>query len=183
MAEHYQIELAEIVRGCCENEPRSQSLLYKELYGLAMNTAMRYSRDEDDAANIVTAGFVKMFRNIRSYDAGKGNIHGWLKKIIINEALDFLKVRQKFSRYEEVDETAAAIADSGMTEKLGAEELLELTRMLPLTTQTVFNMYVLEGYTHREIAGMLGISDGTSKWHLNQARKFLQQEIINLSTT
>ncbi|MBN8699631.1 MAG: sigma-70 family RNA polymerase sigma factor [Chitinophagales bacterium] len=176
-----QSELREIIRGCCENQPRSQSLLYKELYRLAMNTAMRYSRDEDDAANIVTAGFVKMFRNIKAFDAGKGTIHGWLKKIIINEALDFLKVRQKFSRYEEVDETTPGIADSGMTEKLGATELLELTRMLPVTTQTIFNMYVIEGYTHREIAGMLGISDGTSKWHLNQARKFLQREITNLS--
>lgn len=183
MAVQNQTDLSEVIRGCCENKSRAQSILYKELYGLAMNTAMRYSRDEDDAANIVTAGFVKMFRNIKSFDAGKGSIHGWLKKIIINEALDFLKVRQKFSRYEEVEESAVAIADSGMTEKLGAEELLELTRMLPLTTQTVFNMYVLEGFTHREIASILGISDGTSKWHLNQARKLLQQEIINLSNT
>jgi RNA polymerase sigma-70 factor (ECF subfamily) len=101
-----QIELSKIIRGCCENDPRCQSQLYKELYGLAMNTAMRYSRDEDDAANIVTAGFIKIFRSIKSFDDTKGIFFGWVKRIIINEALDFLKLRKKFSRYEEVEEKA-----------------------------------------------------------------------------
>lgn len=180
MAVSNQSDLSEVIRGCCENESRAQSMLYKELYGLAMNTALRYSRDEDDAANIVTAGFVKMFRNIKSYDASKGNIYGWLKRIIINEALDFLKVRQKFSRYEEVEESAAVIADSEMTEKIDAAELLELIRTLPATIQTVFNMYVVEGYTHKEIGSITGMSEGTSKWYLSQARKILQNEIMNL---
>lgn len=77
MTENAQTDLSEIIRGCCNNEPIAQAQLYKELYALAMNTAMRYSRDEDDAANIATAGFVKMFRSIKSLDETKGSFYGW----------------------------------------------------------------------------------------------------------
>lgn len=177
-----QKDLSAIIQECLTNNQQAQAQLYRELYGLAMHTAMRYSRDEDDAANIVALAFVKMFRSLHSFNSTKGSIQGWLKKIVINEALDFLKANQKFGRYEELEATAVSIVDNELTDNLSAAELLELIRMLPPATQAVFNLFVIEGYSHKEIAAIAGISEGTSKWHLSNARKYLQTEIINLNS-
>jgi RNA polymerase sigma factor (sigma-70 family) len=144
-----------------------------------MQTAMRYSRDEDDACNIVTLAFVKLFRSLQSYDSSKGAVHAWIKRIVINESLDFIKSRQKFSQYEEIETTTQPVVDNALVEKLSAAELLQLIRQLPPATQTVFNLYAIEGYNHREIAKMVGISEGTSKWHLSNARKLLQEQILD----
>lgn len=172
-----QTDLTVIIDGCRENDPRAQSQLYRQMYEFAMQIAMRYSRDEDDAANIVTLAFVKMFKSILSFDASKGSIHNWLKTIIIHEAVDFIKSWKKGNIIEDTEEAVVLMRDNGLIEKLTASELLELIRALPEATLAVFNLYVMEGYNHKEIASMIGISEGTSKWHLSNARKKLQEKI------
>lgn len=146
-----------------------------------MAIAMRYATDEQEAADILAHAFVKMFRSIRSFDASKGNFHGWLKKIVINESLDHIKQRSRFTNLElnEVEEPAV---NNSILEKIDAAAILQLVRQLPPATHAVFVLYAMDGYTHKEIATQLNISEGTSKWHLSEARKMLQQKISAINS-
>jgi RNA polymerase sigma-70 factor (ECF subfamily) len=141
-----------------------------------MAIAMRYAIDENEAADILSHAFVKMFRSIQSFDESKGNFHGWLKRIVINESLDHIKQRSKFASLE-IDEAEEPSINNGIVEKIDAASILQLIRQLPRATHAVFVLYAIDGYTHKEIATHLGISEGTSKWHLSEARKILQQKI------
>jgi RNA polymerase sigma-70 factor (ECF subfamily) len=146
-----------------------------------MAITLRYALDEHEAADIMSIAFVKMFRSIHSFDRAKGNFHGWLKKIIINEALDHIKKRSKFSTQEITDAEELHI-NNAIIEQTDAAAILQLIRQLPPATHAVFVLYAIDGYTHKEIAGKLSISEGTSKWHLSEARKNLQQKIISIKT-
>jgi len=141
-----------------------------------MAIAMRYAADEHEAADILGQAFVKMFRSIHSFDVTKGNFHGWLKKIIINEALDQIKQRSRFTSLE-LDTAEEPFVNNSIIEKTDAAAILQLVRQLPPATHAVFVLYAIDGYTHKEIATQLNISEGTSKWHLSEARKILQQKI------
>lgn len=143
-----------------------------------MAIAMRYSRDEHDAADIMSLAFVKMFRSLHTFDATKGNLYGWVKRIIINEALDHIKQRSRFSNQELSDDEESHIGNT-IIEKMDADGLMLLIKQLPPATHAVFVMYVVDGYTHQQIAKQLAISDGTSKWHLSEARKILQKKLSN----
>jgi RNA polymerase sigma factor (sigma-70 family) len=147
-----------------------------------MAIAMRYSRDQSDAADIMSHAFVKVFRSLASFDSSKGNLHGWVKQIIIHEALDHIKQRSRFSN-EELAEAAEPVIDNKAIEKMDAEGLRLLMKQLPPATHAVFVLYVVDGYTHQQIADELKISTGTSKWHLSEARKILQQKLANYKQT
>lgn len=137
---------------------------------------MRYALDEQDAAGILSHAFVKMFRSIASFDSAKGNIHGWLKKIIINEALDQIKQRSRFSSRELTEADEPEIPNEAIRQA-DAAAILQLIRRLPPATHAVFVLYAIDGYSHKEVASRLNISEGTSKWHLSEARKILQQQL------
>lgn len=141
-----------------------------------MAIAMRYAADEHEAGDILGHAFVKMFRSINSYDETKGNFHGWLKKIVINEALDHIKLRSRFTSLE-LDMAEEPFVNNSIIEKTDAAAILQLVRQLPPATHAVFVLYAIDGYAHKEIAAQLNISEGTSKWHLSEARKILQQKI------
>ncbi|MDP4150722.1 MAG: sigma-70 family RNA polymerase sigma factor [Bacteroidota bacterium] len=150
--------------------------MYRQLYGFAMAIAMRYAADEHEAADILGHAFVKMFKSIGSFDPKKGNFHGWLKRIIINESLDLIKRRSRFSSLE-ADAAEEPFVHNHIIEKIDAAGILRLVRQLPPATHAVFVLYAIDGYSHREIAEQLNIREGTSKWHLSEARKILQQKI------
>lgn len=141
-----------------------------------MTIAMRYAVDEHEAADILGHAFVKMFRSIHSFDATKGNFHGWLKKIIINESLDHIKQRSRFTSLE-LDTAEEPFINNSIIEKTDAAAILQLVRQLPPATHAVFVMFAIDGYSHKEIASQLNISEGTSKWHLSEARKTIQQKL------
>ena len=146
------------------------------MYGFAMTIAMRYAVDEHEAADVLGHAFVKMFRSIHSFDATKGNFHGWLKKIVINESLDQIKQRSRFTSLE-LDTAEEPFVSNSIIEKTDAVEILQLVRQLPPATHAVFVLYAIDGYSHKEIALQLNISEGTSKWHLSEARKIIQQKL------
>ena len=141
-----------------------------------MTVAMRYSRDEHDAADIMSLAFVKLFKSIASFDETKGNFHGWVKRIIINEALDHIKQQARFSttEFENADEP---IINNAIVEATDAAEIMHFIKQLPPATHAVFVLYAIDGFPHKEIAQQLGISEGTSKWHLSEARKNLQKKL------
>jgi RNA polymerase sigma-70 factor (ECF subfamily) len=144
-----------------------------------MAIALRYALDEHEAAEILANAFVKMFRSIQTFDAAKGNFHGWLKRIIINEALDQIKLRSRFSSLE-LEAADEPHINNSIIEKTEAAAIMQLIKQLPPATHAVFLLYAIDGYTHKEIATQLNISEGTSKWHLSEARKILQQKLTSI---
>ncbi len=167
-----------LIDGCIENNRRAQEALYREFYSFAMTIALRYARDDHDAADILSHAFVKIFKSIRSFDPGKGNLHGWIKKIVINEGLDHIRSRERFSTAMEVADAEEPAVSNAAIAEMGADEIMMIIQKLPPATHAVFVLYAIDGFNHREIAGKLGISEGTSKWHLSEARKTLQQLLM-----
>ena len=141
-----------------------------------MTVALRYSRDEHDAADIMSLAFVKLFKSIASFDETKGNFHGWVKRIIINEALDHIKQRARFSTTE-LENAHEPLINNAIVEATDAAEIMHFIKQLPPATHAVFVLYAIDGFPHKEIAQQLGISEGTSKWHLSEARKNLQKKL------
>jgi RNA polymerase sigma factor (sigma-70 family) len=170
-----------VIEGCINNDRRAQELLYKQFYGPMVSLCIRYTRNEEDALEVLHNGFLKVFKHMATYDAGKASLYTWIKTIMVNSAIDFIRSRQKFKNNVELKEMHdVAGMDNEAVQRMGTTELLQLVRKLPHATQTVFNLYVVEGYNHREIAEILGISDGTSKWHLSEARRQLQQLLLTM---
>jgi len=170
-----EIDIQEMLDGSLANKRKAQEALFRHFYGFAMSIALRYSRDEMDAADIVSRAFVKIFKSIHSFDSSKGSLHAWIKKIVVNEGLDHIKSRTRFSDNVELETVPEPPINNSVIEKMGAEEIMEIVKKLPPATHAVFVLYAVEGYNHREIGQKQNISEGTSKWHLSEARKFLQQ--------
>jgi RNA polymerase sigma-70 factor (ECF subfamily) len=169
--------IKDLLEGSLANKRRAQEGLFRQFYSFAMTVALRYSRDEMDAADIVSQAFVKIFKSINSYDPQKGSLHAWIKRIVINEGLDHIKSRNRFSENVELETVPEPEIKSAVLEQMGAEEIMDLVKKLPPATHAVFVMYAVEGFNHREIAEKLKISEGTSKWHLSEARKMLQKQL------
>lgn len=174
------VDFYSLIQGCLANDRKAQEQLYRELYSFAMHIALRYARDESDASEIMSAAFLKVFRSIHAFDSTKGSIHAWLKRIVINEALDHIKQRNKFATMELEGAEEPGIENT-VTEKIDMAAIMALIRQLPPATHSVFVLYVTEGYSHKEIAEICGISEGTSKWHLSEARRILKQQLSNIN--
>ena len=163
----------DLINGCIQNSRQAQELLYKRFYGPMAALCLRYTRNEEDAIEVLHNGFLKVFRNMHTYDAAKATLYTWIRKIMVNSAIDHIRQRNKFSVIE-LEKAEEPGIDADAVSRLSAAELLRLVKKLSPATQTVFNLYVVEGYNHREIANLVGISEGTSKWHLSEARRQLQ---------
>lgn len=169
-----------ILEGCIKNDRKAQETLYREFYGPMMLICMRYTRNEEDAIEVLHNGFLKAYKHLASYDATKASLYTWMKTIVVNSAIDFLRSQQKFKNNIQLTEVIEPNIDNDAIHRMSAAELLVIVRRLPNATQTVFNLYVVEGYNHREIGELLGISEGTSKWHLSEARKQLQKLLLSM---
>lgn len=169
----------ELINGCINNNRRAQEQLYQRFYGPMSAICLRYTRNEEDAIEVLHNGFMKVYKNIHSYDGSKASLYTWIRKIMVNSAIDFIRQRSRFS-VSELEKAEEPRIDAEAVHRLSAQELLKLVQQLSPATQTVFNLYVIEGYNHREIANLVGISEGTSKWHLSEARRQLQKLLETL---
>ncbi|MFT3907787.1 MAG: sigma-70 family RNA polymerase sigma factor [Ferruginibacter sp.] len=167
----------EIIKGCIKGERKAQEQLYKDYYEAMASLCMRYTKNEQDAVEVLNNGFLKVFINIHRYEPGKASLYTWIRTIVVNSCLDFLKLKEKKTTHDELIEAEVVHIDAEAINKMKTTELLYFIRQLPAATKAVFNLYVMEGYNHKEIAQVLGISEGTSKWHLSEARKNLKQMI------
>lgn len=165
-----------IIEGCRQGNRKAQEALYKAYYKTLMAICLRYTKNEDDAVEVLNNGFLKVFQNIRRYDAAQAGLYTWMRTVVINACLDFVKKKTKAEPHRELNEADVHVPADAVN-KMKAAELLQLIRSLPPATAAVFNLYVMEGYNHKEIATRLSISEGTSKWHLSEARKQLQQKL------
>jgi RNA polymerase sigma factor (sigma-70 family) len=166
-----------IISGCKAGNRKAQEQLYRSYYRVMMNLCLRYTKNEMEALEALNTGFYKVFKNLHRYDGAKASLYTWIRTIVINSCLDLIKVQQSQSETGELDQAASVHVPPFVISKMSAAEILQLVRQLPPATQAVFNLYVMEGYTHAEIAALTNISEGTSKWHLSEARKKLQKMI------
>jgi len=168
-----------IIAGCKKGDRRSQEELYRILSPVMYGLCLKYADNKDDAKDIMQDGFIKVFQKIEQYRS-EGSFEGWVKRIMINTALE--KLRSDTETYS-LDEKTNLIEDSQtvtILEMLSAEELLALVQQLTTQYRIVFNLFAIEGYNHKEISEMLGISEGTSKSNLSRARSILQEKISEL---
>ena len=171
-------ELEQLIQGCARNERSAQEKLYKLFYPRMMGVVRRYIDDEMQAEEVLNNGYLRAFQKIQQYTF-QGSFEGWLRKIVFHAVSDYVKQNIRYSEkvlLVEKDE----MVHKDHADKLYYNQLLQLVHGLPDATRTVFNMYVMEGYSHKEIGKMLGISEGTSKWHLSEGRRNLKDKIEKL---
>ena len=155
----------------------SQKALYDRLAPRMFPLCMRYVSDRDIAADILQEGFITLFTRLDSYK-GNGSFEGWARRIFVTTALMSLRKKDALKMSEELDAVRGMKADlPSQGQNIGYKELMKLVMSLPTGFRTVFNMYAIEGYTHKEISEMLGISETTSRTQLSRARIWLQNKI------
>lgn len=186
-------KLFEIIEGCIRGDRKWQQKLYETFYGKMLGVCLRYTKDREDALDVLQDGFVKVFTSIKTY-GNTGSIEGWIRRIMINTAIDFFRRNKKmnvFANSEYVEHNGEEIKDSDSEDEekfqnISPNEIMEAVQQLTPQYRTVFNMYVVDGFTHKEIAEQLGISEGTSKSNFAKARKklkhFLSNKIKTVST-
>jgi RNA polymerase sigma-70 factor (ECF subfamily) len=167
----------DLIDGCIRNERRAQESLYKKYCGAMLTLCISYVKNEEDAIEVVQDGFLKVFQQISRFDSSKSSIYTWIRTIILRTAIDSLRKRNQKQEAVEWKEAYDPAISAEAVQRMSSEEILYLLHKLPETTRAVFNLYVVEGFNHREIGDLLEISEGTSKWHLSEARKSLSKSI------
>lgn len=165
----------ELVEGCVKNDRYSQELLYRRFFPQVMSMCLRYTRDREVALEIINRGFLRVFKKIHTFQ-GKGSLEGWVKKLVFHALADYFRKQPKRHKVVFLDKHDKQVGEEAL-QKMYVEDLMLLVDELPPMSQRVFRLFAIEGYTHREIAKHLEISEGTSKWHLSNARKKLKKLI------
>ena len=170
-----------ILKGCKEGKRSAQKQLYDQYVSVMFAICLRYAKSQDEAEDLLQEGFLKVFQSINSFRQ-QGSLEGWIKRIMVNHALNHYKKTRKSLFFEDVDEiNELEILDrdeeNELTEPIQPEKLLEFIQSLPEGYKMVFNLYVFENYGHKEIAATLNISENTSKTQLMKARRHLQKKV------
>jgi RNA polymerase sigma factor (sigma-70 family) len=170
-------ETEKLIEGCVKGERQSQNHLYLLLMPKMFGVCLRYSRNREEAEEVLQEGFIKVFEFIHQYKF-TGSFEGWVRKIMVNCALQRYRNNKQMHAIVTI-ETAGVnqIGNEDILSQISAKELLKMVQQLSPAYRTIFNLYVFEGLKHREIAEHLGISEGTSKSNLSDARAFLQKAV------
>jgi RNA polymerase sigma-70 factor (ECF subfamily) len=169
----------ELIKGCIKRDPACQRVLFEQFAGKMMTVCLRYGRDAMEAEDMMQEGFIRVFSYIDQFKF-EGSFEGWIRRIVVNSALKHLhKKRLDFKEINDTSEQSPRV-DPYAYSSLGEDELMKLIHQLPDGYRTIFNLNVVEGYSHEEIAKMLDIQPSTSRSQLVKARKMLQNQILNL---
>lgn len=164
----------ELIDGCRNADRLAQKCLYDRYAGKMYGIAMRYTKHQDEAVEILNNAFLKVFTSLQKYE-DQNNLGGWIAKIVFNTAIDFVRQHVKYKKVMEFDVEKETPINNSALNNLNTEDIYALIQQLPTASRTVFSLYVIDGYKHKEVAQMLGITEGTSKWHLAYARQELQK--------
>ena len=165
----------EIIKGCIKKKKKYQKLLFDQYAPVLMAVCMRYSHDRQSAEDILQDGFIKIFDNLKKFRF-EGSLEGWMKRIMVNTALNHYRANLKSLYHQDIDEISDVLPSSkDMYADLQAKDIMALVQKLPPGYRTVFNMFDIEGFSHKEIAAKLGITENTSKTQLLKARKMLRR--------
>jgi RNA polymerase sigma-70 factor (ECF subfamily) len=168
----------EILDSCIKNDRKAQEYLYKKFHGALWSICMRYITNKEEALEVLNDGYLKIFQNIKKFNENLSTLYTWMSRIMINTAIDFIR-RKKTLKFTPVHELQAENEDTidDIPDIYTEQQLVHFINQLPQTTKLVFNLYVVEGYTHEEIAGFLDITNSTSRWHVTEAKKRLRDII------
>ncbi len=175
-------EIKEIIDGCIRSEKRAQDRLYKKFSSLLFGICLRYTKNKMEAQDVLQDVFVKIYNNIHTYHHD-GSFEGWMRRIAVNTSITNYRRNLKHAYQADVDDVVRSKDEPVYAEDLEytAEEMMNCIQKLPLGYKTVFNLYVVEGYMHKEIGDMLGIDVNTSKSQLSRAKTYLQKELEAIS--
>jgi RNA polymerase sigma factor (sigma-70 family) len=170
------LEHSELIEACKKGDRIAQKNLYNIFSKKMYMVCLRYTKSQQEAEDVLQESFIKIFRNLNGY-RGDSRFSYWIKRVVINTALNSQRKKLYMYPMVDIDEVKNISGSNKALSDFNLEELLSLIRELPAGCQTVFNLFAIEGYSHREIAEMLEVSEGTSKSQFARARKLLQQKI------
>lgn len=170
----------ELVDACLRNERSAQKALYERFSGQMMAVCLRYAGNTSDASDMMQEGFIKVFEKLGQYK-GDGALGAWVRRIMINSALIQIRKEKRHAFHEDIDDSIGLENEQfSVLEQMAAEEILTLVSLLPDGYRTVFNLYAIEGYSHKEIAESLGITESTSKTQFHKAKIQLRHQLKQL---
>ncbi|MDR0699936.1 MAG: sigma-70 family RNA polymerase sigma factor [Tannerella sp.] len=169
----------QLIKGCINGDRKAQKVLYDKYSRKMMGVCLRYVKDTEDARDLMQEGFIKLFTNLGTY-TGNGSFDGWVRKIFVNCALERLRHHDILRDAGDIDDAnCAEIPDETFVSKISSDELMSYVKSLPDGYRMVFNMFAIEGYSHKEISEKLHILESTSRSQYARARKLLQKMILN----
>lgn len=171
-------DIKNIIKGCLTGNRRDQELLYRRHAAKLYAVCLQYSGNDEEARDILQEGFIKIFENLINYKY-EGSFEGWMRRIVVNTALEKYRSKHSLYRVDDIDLIPEPEADPDNEDYTGIEavDLLGIIRELPPKYRMVFNLYAIEGYSHKEIGQMANISEGTSKSNLSRAREILKKKV------
>jgi len=169
-----------LIQQCKNGDLKHLEMLYKHFYGYAMGVGLRYSNNRDDALEVVNDAFIKAFGDIKNYHADKP-FKAWLRRIIVNTAIDRYRKERKYLVNIDLDDAMHIGYQAMVLQQLNANDILKLLDQLPGAHRMVFNLYAIEGFSHREIGEIMNITEGASKSQLSRARTILKEQVLKTS--
>ena len=170
---------AQLIQACINGDRYSQSRLYEQFAPKMFGVCMRYSKNREEAEEIMQEGFVQVFKSLHTFKYA-GSFEGWIRKIMVYSAIQHYRTKSKMYQVVDIENSQAVeMGNEEIIARLQKKELLKLVQALPTSYRMVFNLYVFEGMKHREIAEELGISEGTSKSNFFDAKRLLQKAVTN----
>ncbi|MCS4434579.1 RNA polymerase sigma factor [Aquiflexum gelatinilyticum] len=168
------MEESEIIAGCIKNDPYTQRCLFDRHYKRTFHMAMRYLANYHDTEDVLSVSYTKIFKNIRQFEnRGDGSFQKWINTVVINEAIRFLKSKRALLFQEDEELLTLNVSFTDNSDLLDTEEVSQVLESMPKGYRTVFNLFAIEGYSHKEIAEMLQINENTSKSQLSKARNYM----------
>lgn len=167
---------SDLIKGSIEGDPKMQQALYQKYAPKMYAVCLRYAGNNDDAQDLLQEGFIKVFRNLEKY-RHEGSFEGWMRRIFVNTSIEQYRRKVHLNSISEQEERGIEDASVSVLDQLAERDIVQLVQELSPGYRAVFNLYVIEGYSHKEIAELLSISEGTSKSQLARAKSILQKKV------
>lgn len=168
-----------MLKDCLKGKPSAQQVFYERFAPKMLGVCIRYIHDHEEAEHVMIGGMVKVFEKLEQY-SGEGSLEGWVRRVMVNESLMYIRKNKNMSLEVDVQQAEYEPNYQTLESSLEADDLMNLIAELPIGYRTVFNLYAIEGYNHKEISETLGINENTSKSQLSRARKLLQARLADL---
>ncbi len=175
-ADNHNVTESDLINGCIAGERRMQEMLYQRFSGKMYAVCLRYANNSDDAQDLLQEGFIKVYRNLDKFRK-EGSFEGWIRRVFVNTAIEHYRRKVNLNSIGEKEERMIEDGSFTVLDHLAEKDIILLVQELSPGYRSVFNMYVIEGYSHKEIGDILNISEGTSKSQLARAKSILQKKV------
>src|SRR5579863_6769488 len=173
----HNFTIDELVKRCRAGERKSQELLYKQFASKMLGVCLRYATDRMEAEDMLQNGFIRVFQKINDY-RGDGAFEGWVRRIMVHSSIEYYRKHHKMMQVVELEAGSEPSVNAAASANLDAKDLMILIQQLAPGYRIVFNLYAIEGYSHKEVSELTGISEGASKSQLSRARAILKEQIL-----